>query len=365
MKMKAAKSTTATHTDAPKTEVQSSDTIFKAFPLAPKSTTTTEPSTLSKSLLSDSVEEVKDIKKDSHYSVDFSRIKITRTLAPLGGSGASVYACEVDGLQCAMKEYRIERRMTNELDRFLKEIKMIEGLSHPNIVRYLYHETKREFVRVFLTRYESSLRHEVQKKSFDVKNDLDDPFSPKDIGCVMFDIVRGLRYLHKLKIIHRDLKTDNIFVNFGERGNIATAVIGDFDAAKSLANQQVAKTFVGTSNYMSPEIMRILITSKSDNIQTHYTEKTDIWSFGMVMYELLTLQLPYSSMSTMEANTNIQNGIRPPLPSPSSGLPRPGDVDSYAPIIEVYEACSIGNPDERLDSSTLTSLIESKMNELS
>mmetsp|Transcript_7826 Transcript_7826/g.10491 ORF Transcript_7826/g.10491 Transcript_7826/m.10491 type:complete len:414 (+) Transcript_7826:1403-2644(+) len=305
------------------------------------------------------VDDRKVVSPSGVHQVKFLNAKVTRVLAPMGGSGAAVYCCDVDGMSCAMKEFCFyERPQKNLLERFKKEIEVIEELSHPNIVQYLHHSFRRTSVRLFLTRYESSLRQEVKKRLQEVREDLEDPFNCREIFMTMYDIAKGLRYLHLNKIIHRDLKTDNIFVNFGDRGELASAVIGDFDSAKLLAGGQ-AKTITGTTNYIAPQIMKMIVTPSL----TFYTVKADIWSFGMVLYELLTLQLPYGELHMSDALARIKEGQRPIVPG-AAGFPDAQSLPDSQELIEIFEHCSMYEEEERPTAAELCDVIGDKYSNL-
>jgi serine/threonine protein kinase len=318
-------------------------------------------------------------------ALDFDRARITKRLTPDGGSGSSIRACNVDGFNCAMKEYSLGRnRVTNQVNRVLTEILFLRSLSHPNIVRYLHHIRSPTSVRVFMTRYEMSLRKEIRTRADAVEEGEADPFTIKETLGLLIDIAKGLDYLHKLNIMHRDLKSENIFLEFNESGGW-TAVIGDFDTAKRLTKSNLhAQTIVGTSNYIAPEIMNGILTPKSPSPRgapslsslepshsshspagsptsssssslsksprCQYSFKADIWSFAMVGCEIVTLQLPYESLGTYEAISWIAKGKRPPIPSSSNGLPFADDIDKFKGVINLIDDCAMLDPDCRLSA---------------
>ncbi|XP_057453301.1 probable serine/threonine-protein kinase WNK5 isoform X2 [Lotus japonicus] len=97
-------------------------------------------------------------------------------------------------------------------------------------------------------------------------------------------ILSGLEYLHSHDppVIHRDLKCDNIFVN----GHLGQVKIGDLGLAAILSGSQQAHSVIGTPEFMAPELY-----------EEEYNELVDIYSFGMCMIELFTLEFPYSECS--------------------------------------------------------------------
>jgi len=118
----------------------------------------------------------------------------------------------------------------------------------------------------------------------------------------MTQMCLALKYIHDRKIIHRDIKAQNIFVM-----SDGTIRFGDFGVARVLASTlERAKTQVGTPYYISPEILK----------SRGYTSKTDIWSLGVLLFELCALDVPVKAPSLHELYRKI-TGLRrvPPLPS--------------------------------------------------
>jgi len=174
---------------------------------------------------------------------------------------------------------------------FEKEITILEKLHyHKNIVRYLFHEHTNKKLRLFMTKYSCNLRDILIERTVFNKG----PYFPSDISRFALDIIRGLEFLHKNNVLHRDLKTDNIFVSLNERKLISFLSIGDFDTAKIISRRAGAKTVIGTPSYMAPEVFQ------SNAKNSGYTLKADIFSFGMVLYELISLMRPYEGCSNFD-----------------------------------------------------------------
>ena len=95
----------------------------------------------------------------------------------------------------------------------------------------------------------------------------------------MVQICMALEYVHRRKVIHRDIKTQNVFLTSSN-----TVKVGDFGISKVLeSSTQVAMTVVGTPYYMAPEAC----------LSEPYTSKSDIWALGVIVYELCSLRQPF------------------------------------------------------------------------
>ena len=108
----------------------------------------------------------------------------------------------------------------------------------------------------------------------------------------------GLSYMHYHKILHRDLKTLNIFLT-----KDLHIKIGDLGVAKILQNTIHAHTFIGTPYYLSPEMCE----------EKPYNEKSDVWALGCILYELITFKKPYSANNQAALFFKITNGHYEPI----------------------------------------------------
>ena len=91
--------------------------------------------------------------------------------------------------------------------------------------------------------------NEIRKRKKDIENGDEKHFTPSQIVRYLIDIVAGLSFLHERPIIHRDLKSDNVFVTLNERKEISNLAIGDFDRAKMLT-QGTENVTVGTPGWI-------------------------------------------------------------------------------------------------------------------
>jgi serine/threonine protein kinase len=120
------------------------------------------------------------------------------------------------------------------------------------------------------------------------------------LAKVALQILCGLSYMHSNNQIHRDIKPGNILTNI--KGQVK---ISDFGISKELIDKEdFSKTFIGTRSYMSPERV------EGEN----YSFVSDIWSFGLVMYELATAQFPYKQKSHIELRQQFIEVGSPKLP---------------------------------------------------
>ena len=128
---------------------------------------------------------------------------------------------------------------------------------------------------------------------------------PNDtIWNIFIQICLGIHYLHSNDVIHRDLKPANILIN--SRDNPTKIVICDFGASICLDNENAyCYTKIGTPYFMSPE----------QNNSNHYDKKTDIWSLGCILYELITLEKPFDANNINMLNQKINKGYYKPLKS--------------------------------------------------
>lgn len=191
------------------------------------------------------------------------------------------------GIVRAVKIFNRERIGTQNLHEnwFLRQIEVVSQINHPCFMRvHEFFEERDHFFLVMDYHKEGDLL-----KKLRANKRLPENFVKK----VMKDILIGLSYLHNLGIVHRDLKPENILLNENE-GEVLVKII-DFDTAVRLNDQGVTTGIVGTAYYMSPDILN-----------AEYNEKCDLWSTGIILFNLLTGSMPYSGLSDHQIISNIK-----------------------------------------------------------
>ena len=182
--------------------------------------------------------------------------------------------------------------------RLINEISILQKIKHPNIVRLI--EVKKTKSHIYIvTEFcnGGSLSENLNKYIKANKK----PFSEEIVQYLMRQLVSAINYLHKNKIIHRDLKLDNILINFPTEKDktdlnmlAAQIKIIDFGFATRLrtANQNLTKTVLGTPSNMEPHMLNNM--ELRQNSLEGYDEKVDIWSLGTLCYEMIVGRLTFS-----------------------------------------------------------------------
>ena len=174
----------------------------------------------------------------------------------------------------------------------LNEIEIMKELDHPNLIKlHNLYRTNNHFY--FIMDYcnggsLSSILNEYKLR-------FGKPFSQEIIQYFMIQIVDGLKYIHSKNIIHRDIKLDNILLNFDnieDKNNLnllsAKIKIIDFGLATKLSKNGIAQTWVGTPLYMDPNILKKYNKAGGYKKLQGYNQKADIWSLGTICFEMLT-----------------------------------------------------------------------------
>ncbi|EGG22512.1 RGS domain-containing protein [Cavenderia fasciculata] len=259
-----------------------------------------------------------------HNEIHYSEVSISHWIA--SGASGRVYAGYWKGKEVAVKVFGHELNVYFDEAEYKREVALMTLLKHDNLVQCFgsgsygncyFHLT--EFCsRGSLTEY------------------LKNPNSPLDLNTQLnfaLDIAHGMRYLHSMSVIHRDLKSMNILLT--ENGKLK---IIDFGTSR-LFNKQM--TFmVGTQSWMAPEVF----TSKS------YTEKVDVYSFGIILWEIFTRRAPYDENVPFNTPFKVAKGERPEIPK---------ETPSY--VSNLIKKCWSHKPSHRPSFSKICAYLENNM----
>mmetsp|Transcript_65291 Transcript_65291/g.142203 ORF Transcript_65291/g.142203 Transcript_65291/m.142203 type:complete len:334 (+) Transcript_65291:209-1210(+) len=242
------------------------------------------------------------------------------------GSGGVVQAAvhKPTGMKVAVKTVKVDSK--DKREQMLHEIK---GLIQASGCQYLV-----QWYAGFVSR-DSGLVHVVVElmdlgSLADLRRRLDNAGLPAaHLACVAAQIVRGLHHLQTRRLLHRDVKPENILHNTAGKVKLT-----DFGISKDLASTVgVAATFVGTASYMSPERA----------LGKDYAFQSDIWSAGMVIYELATGRYPYKSSNFLELYQCLCKQPEPRL-----------EADDFSPVLRDFVAqCLTRDETRRPDATAL------------
>jgi serine/threonine protein kinase len=224
-----------------------------------------------------------------------SDVKIIKELAR--GQSGTVYIGNWKGREVAVKVFRARVLSPSEIESFRREIYVLANLTHPAVLSMLGFTDVAPFYIV--TEY---LKNESLFKCLR-KNP--DSLRPTRRTIIAYDIARGLEFLHSSGVIHRDMKSLNVLLTDDFRAKIC-----DFGAVRLHITHGVCTGSIGTAHWMAPEI---LLSCPS------YDFKVDVFSFGWVLWELLTMGLLYDGMSTPEVIEFVLAGNRPEIPEGTPG----------------------------------------------
>ena len=228
-----------------------------------------------------------------------------RILTEVGKGGMGfVYAAEEESLgikrNVAIKVLPPQMMMDEGLmARFREEIKIAAALDHPNIVP-IYSLGEHQGVYFYVMKL-------LDGQTATQKMRQDGLFTEDELRRTIAPIARALHYAHTKGVIHRDVKSNNIHISYDD-----TVMLMDFGIARSAESSEITLPgqIVGTAEYMSPEQWYGEVDPRSD-----------IYSLGVVMYELLTGKVPYKSKNAFEVMKMHQEFAPEP---PSSLVPNLG-----------------------------------------
>lgn len=247
------------------------------------------------------------------------------------GSFGTVYRADWHGSDVAVKVLTDQDVGEAQLKEFLREIAIMKRVRHPNVVLFMGAVTKcpqLSIVTEYLPR--GSLFRLINKAANGEMLDL------KRRLRMALDVAKGINYLHCLNppIVHWDLKTPNMLVDRNW-----SVKVGDFGLSRFKANTFISsKSVAGTPEWMAPEFLR----GEPSN------EKCDVYSFGVILWELLTMQQPWSGLGPAQVVGAVAfQNRRLPIPK-----------DTSPELAALVEACWDDDPRQRPSFSSIVDTLK-------
>ena len=187
-----------------------------------------------------------------------------------------------------IKQIPLKGLSQKEINEVRQEAKILSSINSEFVVKYYDSFEENDNINIVMEYCD-----EGDLNDFIIKKKEENKLIEEDlIWNIFIKITIGLSHIHKMKILHRDLKTMNIFLKSGFQ-----VKIGDLGVAKILLKNSFAKTLIGTPYYLSPEICQ----------EKPYNNKSDVWALGCILYELCTFKHPFEAKNQGALILKIMN----------------------------------------------------------
>ncbi|KAJ6832580.1 serine/threonine-protein kinase HT1-like [Iris pallida] len=285
--------------------------------------------------LMDRAHPTESLRDYDEWTLDLRRLSMGAPFAQ--GAFGKLYRGTYNGEDVAIKllerpENDPERAQLME-QQFAQEVMMLANLRHPNIVGFVG-ACRKPMVWCILTEYAKggSVRQFLVRRH--------NRAVPLTVAVKQaLDVARGMAYVHGLGFIHRDLKSDNLLI-FGDK----SIKIADFGVARIEVQTEGMTPETGTYRWMAPEMIQ----------HRPYNQKVDVYSFGIVLWELITGMLPFQNMTAVQAAFAVVNkGARPIIPT-----------DCLPVLGEIMTRCWDANPEVRPPFTEVVRMLENAQAEI-
>nr|CAD1830571.1 unnamed protein product [Ananas comosus var. bracteatus] len=238
-----------------------------------------------------------EIPKDGtdEWEIDVKLLKFGNKMA--SGSFGDLYRGTYGSQDVAIKVLKPERTNMDMLREFAQEVYIMRKVRHRNVVQFIGACTKPPSLCIVTEFMQGG-------SVYDYLHKRKGSFKLPALVRVAIDISKGMSYLHQNNIVHRDLKAANLLMDENEVVKVA-----DFGVARVKSETGVMTAETGTYRWMAPEVIE----------HKPYDHKADVFSFGIVMWELLTGKIPYEYLTPLQAavavvqKTSDAKGIHPKL----------------------------------------------------
>lgn len=264
------------------------------------------------------------------WEIDSKLLKLDRKVA--SGSYGDLFRGSYCGQDVAIKVLKPERLDADLQREFAQEVFIMRKVRHKNIVQFIGSCTRSPNLCI-VTEFMSG------GSVYDYLHKHKGIFKLPALLKVAIDVSKGMDYLHQNNIIHRDLKAANLLMDENEVVKIA-----DFGVARVQSQSGVMTAETGTYRWMAPEVIE----------HKPYDRKVDVFSFAIVLWELLTGKLPYDYLTPLQAAVGVvQKGLRPTIPK-----------NTHPRIAELLDKCWQQDPTLRPDFCEITEILQHALKEV-
>ncbi|KAH1190496.1 Serine/threonine-protein kinase STY46 [Glycine max] len=258
------------------------------------------------------------------WEIDPKHLKYGTQIA--SGSYGELFKGVYCSQEVAIKVLKADH-VNSELQReFAQEVYIMRKVRHKNVVQFIGACTKPPGLCI-VTEFMSG------GSVYDYLHKQKGFFKFPTLLKVAIDVSKGMNYLHQHNIIHRDLKAANLLMDEN-----CTVKVADFGVARVKAQSGVMTAETGTYRWMAPEVIE----------HKPYDHKADVFSFGIVLWELLTGKLPYEYLTPLQAAIGVvQKGLRPTIPK-----------NTHPKYVELLERSWQQDPTLRPDFSEIIEILQ-------
>ncbi|KAH9691664.1 hypothetical protein KPL70_016180 [Citrus sinensis] len=267
--------------------------------------------------------------KSEDWEIDRRLLKTGERIA--SGSCGDLYRGVYLGQDVAVKVLRSEHLNDTLEDEFVQEVAILREVQHRNVVRFIGASTKSPHLCIVTEYMPGGSLYDYLHKNHNV-------LKLPQLLRFAIDICKGMEYLHQRNIIHRDLKTANLLM---DTHNVVK--VADFGVARFQNKGGVMTAETGTYRWMAPEVIN----------HQPYDQKADVFSFAIVLWELVTAKVPYDSMTPLQAALGVRQGLRPDLPE-----------NAHPKLIDLMQRCWDAVPDNRPSFSEIKLELEVLLQEV-
>nr|POE65847.1 serine/threonine-protein kinase sty46 [Quercus suber] len=249
------------------------------------------------------------------------------------GSYGDLYKGTYCSQEVAIKVLKPEHVNSDMQREFAQEVFIMRKVQHKNVVQFIGAFTKPPSFCIITDYMPGGSVYDFLHKQKGV-------FKLPSLIRVAIDVSKGMDYLHKNNIIHRDLKAANLLMDENEVVKVA-----DFGVARVKTQSGVMTAETGTYRWIAPEVIE----------HKPYDHKADVFIFAIVLWELLTGKLPYEYLTPLQAAIGlVQKGLRPIIPK-----------HTHPKLAELLEKCWQQDPVLRPDFSEIIEILQQTAKELS